>query len=208
MGCASFFVVLPLALGSALAVVLVTASASAEPRPRGVGVRLEYERGSHAQQCPDELELRGEVAAGLGRDPFREAGPWRLNVHVDKRRDGAYYAVTVLSDDKGALASDLDPLFGRDCRYLVKSVLAVRISALLADPPAPPPLPPPPTPVVAPPPPDAPGAHGPDRSFASGLARRSGSLLRRESRSACLPTLGFTGRWPRSPSRGFRSRWG
>jgi hypothetical protein len=81
MGCARFFVVLPLALGSSLGVVLVTASASAEPRPRGVGVRLEYERGPHAQKCPAELELRGEVAAarparaaaGGGRRPVRRA---------------------------------------------------------------------------------------------------------------------------------------
>ncbi|MFS8069537.1 MAG: hypothetical protein ACMG6S_24495 [Byssovorax sp.] len=81
-------------------------------------------------------------------------------VHVDKGRDGTYHAVTVLADDKGAIASDLDPLSGRDCGYLVQSLLAVRISALLADPPAPPPLPatptPTPPPVLAPPPPAAP----------------------------------------------------
>ena len=160
MGCASFFVGFPLALGSALAVVLVTASAGAAPRPRHVGVRLEYQRGPRAQKCPDELELRGEVAAGLGRDPFREAGPWRLIIIVDKRRDGAYVATTTLFDDKGASASELDPIFGRDCPHLVKSMLATRIAALLADPPAPPPpvvvVPPPPPPVVVVPPPDAP----------------------------------------------------
>lgn len=160
MGYAKFFVGFPLALGAALAAVLLAASAGATPRPRGVGVRLEYKLGPRTQQCPDVNELRAEVAAGLGHDPFTEAGPWRLSLVVNKRRDGVYIATTTLFDDKGEAASDLTPLTARDCRYLVETMQAARTAALLVDLPAPPapptPTPPPPPPVVAPRPSDAP----------------------------------------------------
>jgi len=106
-----------------LALIFVAASAGAAPRPRHVGVRLEYRRGPRAQQCPGEVELRGWVAAGLGRDPFTEAGPWRLITSINRRRDGAFIAVTSLFDDKGAPASSLDPLVAWDCRDLVNALL-------------------------------------------------------------------------------------
>jgi hypothetical protein len=142
MGCARFFVVLPLALGAALAVVLFAASAGAAPRPARIGVRLEYQRGPRTQQCPDVTELRGEVAAGLGHDPFTEAGPWRLITLLNRRRDGVYIVTAELFDDKSVPASALTPLVGSDCRYLVKTALAARIATLLAEPPPAPPPPP------------------------------------------------------------------
>ena len=148
----------PAAFPLFLTLLLAAASASAAPRPARVGVRLQYQRGPLAQKCPTETELRGGVAAGLGHDPFTDAGPWRLITTLNRRRDGVYVATTALFDDKGAPASTLDPLVGADCAYLVKSALATRISVMLADPPAPPPPPPPPPPlqVLSPPPPPRP----------------------------------------------------
>jgi len=72
---------------------------------------------------------------------------------LNRRRDGVYIATTTLFDDKGAPASDLTPLMGSDCGYLVKTALAARIAAALADPPPPPPTPPlpPPSPLPSPP---------------------------------------------------------
>lgn len=147
-----------------LTLLLVTPSASAADHPARIGVRLEYERGPLAQKCPAETELRAEVAAGLGHDPFTDAGPWRLITTLNHRRDGVYVATTALFDDKGAPASTLDPLAGRDCADLVQSALATRIAAMLADrparppadPPAPPPPPAAPVPVPSPPPPPRP----------------------------------------------------
>jgi hypothetical protein len=142
----------PAALPLLLALFLAAASASSEPRPERVGVRLDYQRGPRALKCPDATELRAEVAAGLGHDPFTDAGPWRLITTLNRRGDGVYVATTDLFDDKGASASDLDPIVGKDCRNLVKNLLAVRIVATLADPPlAPAPAPSPPAPPPAPP---------------------------------------------------------
>lgn len=145
----------PAAFPLALTIVLAAVSASATSRPARVGVRLEYQRGPRAQKCPEETELRGEVAAGLGHSPFTDEGPWRLITTLNRRRDGAYIATAALFDDKGAPASDLAPLVGSDCDYLVKTALATRIAATLADPPPSPPSPPPslPPPVPLPSPP-------------------------------------------------------
>ena len=145
----------PAAFPLSLSLLLAAASASAAPRPARVGVHLEYQRGPLAQRCPDETALSAEVAAGLGHSPFTDAGPWRLIVTVNRRRDGVYVATTALFDDKGAPASTLDPLVGKDCGYLVKNALAARIAATLADlPPSPPqepsPPPPPPPPLLLP----------------------------------------------------------
>ena len=139
-----------------LAIVLVAGSASAAPRPRGVGVRLDYQRGPRTHQCPDDLDFRAEVAARLGHDPFTGAGPWRLIAIMNRRRDGAFILTAELFDDHGASARSLEPMIGRDCPYLVKTVLATRIAVELADAPLVPAPPPPPTPppVVAPPAPD------------------------------------------------------
>ncbi len=136
----------PAVVPLSLALLLIGASASAAPRPRAVGVRLEYQRGPRTQQCPDTKDFRAEVAAWLGRDPFTEAGPWRLIANINRRRDGAYIATAELFDDQGASVRSLEPMAGKDCRYLLKMVLAERIAAELADAPPPPPVPSPPPP--------------------------------------------------------------
>ena len=122
----------PFAFPLGLTLLLTAASASATPRPARVGVRLEYQRGPLARKCPSEKELRGGVEAGLGHDPFTDAGPWRLITTLNRRRDGVYVSTTALFDDKGAPASTLDPLVGSDCVYLVKQALATRIAVMLA----------------------------------------------------------------------------
>src|SRR4051794_7895844 len=111
----------------AVALVLAAVSASAAPRPARVGVRLEYQRSPRALTCPEEPALPGEAAAGLGHNLFTGGGPWRLTLLLSRRRDGIYIAPTSLFDDRGAPASDLAPLFGSDCGYLVKTALAARI---------------------------------------------------------------------------------
>lgn len=140
--------VLPLSL----AIFLGATSARSAPRPRHVGVRLEYQRGPRTQQCPDTADFRAEVAAWLGRDPFTEAGPWRLIAIISRRRDGAFLAMAELFDENGASVRSFDPMAGGDCSYLLRTVLAERIAAELAEAP---PLPSPTPPIVLISPPNA-----------------------------------------------------
>ncbi len=183
----------PAALPFFLSLLVATASVSATPRPARVGVRLEYQRGPRAQKCPEETELRGEVAAGLGHNPFTDAGPWRLITTLNRRRDGVYIATTALFDDKGVSASDLTPLIGSDCDYLVKTALAARIAATLADPPPSPqpplllPPPPPAPPLLLPPPPPPPRPSPPEIRWrvSAGMGGERGVL------PTWVPTLGL-----------------
>jgi hypothetical protein len=146
-----------LSLALSLPLFLAVNPARAAPRPRHVGVRLTYERGPGAHHCPDVADLRSEIAAQLGRDPFTDAGPWRLTATVSRRKDGAFVATTDFLDSDGLPTNVLPALVAPDCRTLLAN-LAVRIEIVLTDPPlapAPPPapaLPPPLTvlPAVAP----------------------------------------------------------
>jgi hypothetical protein len=126
---------------SVLAIVLASASASAATRPRGVGVRLEYDIGAVARQCPKEKTLRGEVAAEIGRDPFTDAGPWRLHVTLAHGKSGAVVANADLFDSEGATFATMGEMVAPTCQMLVVKVVALWIALQLTDPPAPPPMP-------------------------------------------------------------------
>ena len=133
-----------------LPILLLSVPARAAPRPRHVGVRLSYERGPGARHCADAADLRSEIAAQLGRDPFTEAGPWGLTATINRRKDGAFVATTDFLDSDGQPANVLPALVAPDCRTLLAN-LAVRIEIILTDPP----LPPAPAPAPTPPPPPA-----------------------------------------------------
>ncbi len=145
-------------LALSLPLLLAVTPASAAPRPRHVGVRLSYERVPGARHCADAADLRSEVAAQLGRDPFTDAGPWRLTATINRRKNGELVATTEFLDSDGQPTHVLPDLVAPDCRTLLAD-LAVRIEIALTDPPAPlasvpqppqPPQPPPPPPPAVP----------------------------------------------------------
>ena len=141
----------------ALAILLASASLSAADRPRGVGVHLDYERGPGARQCPVAKALTDEVGAEIGSERFTEAGPWRLHVAINRKKNGAFVANTELFDSDGAIAVIMEELISVDCPTLVRGV-AVWTAVKLTDPlPTLPSLPAAP-PSAAPMPPPAPAA--------------------------------------------------
>lgn len=133
--------------------LLLAPPASAQPRPAPIGIHLDFTRGPDTRQCPDSADLRGEIAAQLGHDPFTETGPRRLVTSVHRRKTGAFVATTELLDSDGAPLGERGELVGGDCRALF-GLLAARIEVLVTVAPPPPespaPLPPPPAPPPAP----------------------------------------------------------
>jgi hypothetical protein len=170
---------------SALAIVVASASASAATRPRRVGVRLEYDLGAGARQCPKEKTLRGEVAAEIGRDPFTDAGPWRLHVTLAHGKSGVLVANADLFDSEGATFATMGEMVAPTCQMLVVKVVALWIALQLTDPPPPPPVPAPvppptalpPTPPSLPAPPEAPPLEAPTPAIRLRLGAATGIEL-------------------------------
>ena len=120
----------PVVFPLALLILLTPALGRAANSPPPAGVRLEYKRGPGVRQCPDVTELRSEVAAQLGRDPFTEAGTRRLVASVNRRKDGSFVATAELFDGDGATISALGELVGTDCHALFV-LLAARLEVLV-----------------------------------------------------------------------------
>jgi hypothetical protein len=131
--------------------LLLATPASAQHGPAPIGIHLDFTRGPDTRQCPNEADLRGEIAAQLGHDPFTDSGPRRLVTSVHRRKTGAFVATTELLDSSGAPLGERGELVGGDCRALF-GLLAARIEVLvtLASPPPASPAP------AAPPPPEPP----------------------------------------------------
>jgi hypothetical protein len=137
----------------ALALLAIGRPASASP-----SARLVYARSASASSCPDEMALRGAVAARFGYDPFFA---WaKRTVVVEVWQHGDQYASRVQILDEQGLARGARELTtdGPSCSELFEATaLAISIAldaASKADAPAPtpvdPPSPAPPTPPPAP----------------------------------------------------------
>lgn len=141
----------------ALALFFYAGAAAASP-----SARLTYVRGTGAERCPDEGELRSAVAARLGYDPFFPWAKATVVAEIDRRSKGFHGHVAVL-DEHGLVRGErsLDATT-EDCADVVRALalaISIGVDDLATDPvPAPdaaPPSPParePAPPVPAPPP--------------------------------------------------------
>ena len=135
----------------AIAIGVAASSRAADPP----AVRFTWARGLDADACSHAEQIRSQVQARLGRNPFADDAPRSIDAVVD-RVDGLWRARIHVRDEKGRslgtreLTSESD-----DCGSIeAASVLAI---ALVIDPNAPMrPLPPASTPASSPPPPPPP----------------------------------------------------
>ena len=102
---------------AALAVTALARDAAASPTSR-----LVYVRGSGAESCPDEPEMRRAVATRLGYDPFRPLASTTLTAEV-RRENGVFRGRVRLVDDAGVErgARDLESR-AADCRDLTTAM--------------------------------------------------------------------------------------
>ena len=110
-------------------------------------MRLAYTRAPGAEGCPDEQFFRDAVAAKDPHwKPFAPSAPWRLDVGVERRRDG-FAGFAELHDVTGALVFRRDFDKTPACIDLLDDL--ARAIGLRVDPPVPGPLPTPPGAPVA-----------------------------------------------------------
>src|SRR5262245_35159385 len=126
-----------------LTALLVARIAGASP-----SAKLVYVRGTGAEACPGEAELRKDVATRLGYDPFFPVAQKTVVAQVSKVAGGYRGRVQIVADD-GKLRGERElATKGQDCRELVHA-LALAVSVALDDLDEPPP---PSTSVEEPPP--------------------------------------------------------
>jgi hypothetical protein len=163
----------PLAIAAAATLLVLARSVAASP-----SAKLVYVRGTGADACPGEAELRKAVATRIGYDPFFPTAQKTVIAQVTRTAGGYRGKVQIVGDD-GRVRGERDLASkGDDCAELV-STMALAVSIALDDldeaahasppPPAPAtvePAPPPPPDVVesppAAPPPPPPRATAPD----------------------------------------------
>lgn len=136
-----------------LALALLASPARADEAPARPTTRLAYERAASA--CPDEAELRREVAQRLGYDPFAVVATSRVRVSLAEDPPRGFRGVVSHEDGAGQVLGARE-LQSSDCRELVASI-ALTVVILLdpkGRPTTPPAAPPPvaPAPVALPPP--------------------------------------------------------
>jgi hypothetical protein len=119
---------------AALVTVVVALEGAAPP-----SARLVFNRGTGADSCPSEAEIRGGVARRLGFDPFADDAPKRI--HCELERSGglfrAHIKVTAASAAPVAERRLVSPR--KDCAELAAAVelaLSVAINPASAAPPA------------------------------------------------------------------------
>jgi len=167
---------------SIAALALVASPAVASP-----SAKLVYIRGSGAETCPPESDLRKAVAVRLGYDPFFPTAQKTVVTQVSRSKDGFRGKVQIVGDD-GALRGERDlATTGDDCNELM-SALALTVSIALDDldevlprdlpppaPPAPPAPPVPPSPRPAAKPAPHPSPSGPEFALSGGPALAVGT---------------------------------
>lgn len=128
------------AIASAATLVLAAASADASP-----SAKLVYVRGTGADACPGEAELRKAVATRIGYDPFFPAAQKTVIAQVTRTAGGYRGKVQIVGDD-GKVRGERDLASkGDDCAELV-STMALAVSIALDDLDEAPKDPPPPAP--------------------------------------------------------------
>ncbi|HSO36473.1 MAG TPA: hypothetical protein VLT33_28300, partial [Labilithrix sp.] len=125
------------ALAFACAAALATAARTALASP---SAKLVYVRGSGAEACPGEAELRKAVAARIGYDPFFPAAQKTVIAQVTRSPSGYRGKVQIVGDDGNVRGERELASKGDDCAELV-STMALAVSIALDDldeaPPAP-----------------------------------------------------------------------
>ena len=156
------------ALTIATVATFAVAARTAQASP---SAKLVYVRGSGADACPGEAELRKAVAARIGYDPFFPTAQKTVIAQVTRTAGGYRGKVQIVGDD-GKVRGERDLASkGDDCAEIV-SAMALAVSIALDDldeaaptspapapepaPPAPPEVAPIETRPVAPPPPPPP----------------------------------------------------
>lgn len=138
------------ALAIAVAATLAIVARRAQASP---SAKLVYVRGTGADACPGEAELRKAVAARIGYDPFFPTAQKTVIAQVTRTSAGYRGKVQIVGDD-GKVRGERDLASkGDDCAELV-STMALAVSIALDDldeaAPAPPPPAAPPEPPVLP----------------------------------------------------------
>jgi hypothetical protein len=149
-------------LGGIALLVLAVTRAEASP-----SAKLVYARGSGAETCPPETDLRSAVAVRLGYDPFFSAAQKVVVAQVSRVPKGYRGHVQIVGDDGNVRGERELATKGDDCAELI-SAIALAISLALddldepapSDPPEPPPHEPSPAasgaPAIKPPTPSEP----------------------------------------------------
>src|SRR5262249_5238402 len=94
--------------------------------------KLTFVRGSGAESCPDELELRRAVARRVGYDPFFPWAERTVIAQIDPAGRKGFSAKIHVIDTKGVLLGERQLDAVADCHELVQSI-ALAISVAIDD---------------------------------------------------------------------------
>jgi len=130
-----------LGLGVVFSIGAASSSAQAQPPPH-IGVQLAYVLGRGVERsCPDEAQMRRELAAGFGYDPIQSTAPSRLTITITPGPSGIHLATMELRDAGGTVGWKGHHK-AYDCHLLVRGVaLGVQIGIERIAPPSNPPAP-------------------------------------------------------------------
>ncbi len=106
-----------LGIAAAVAFLFFPGWASASPT-----ARLVYVRGPGAEACPEEAELRAEVAGRLGYDPFRLVADNTLSAEVRGERGVLYADVKLVDKDNLVRGARHLTTAGKDCSELTAAM--------------------------------------------------------------------------------------
>lgn len=116
-----------LSLGGILLLVLAAPHAEASP-----SAKLVYVRGSGAETCPPEADLRKAVAVRLGYDPFFPAASKTVVAQVTRAPKEYRGRVQIVGDDGNVRGEREISTSGDDCSELT-SAMALAVSIALDD---------------------------------------------------------------------------
>jgi hypothetical protein len=108
-----------------------TPAASPTPTPTPTPtVRLRYQRGPGAERCPEESELRNQIAARLGYDPIREQATNEIVAAIEKTPRGLEGRVEIRDEAGKRKGRRVLTSTSLDCTELASALtLAISIAA-------------------------------------------------------------------------------
>jgi hypothetical protein len=107
----------PVALAISVGLCAVSGTAAASP-----SARLVYLRNAGAESCPDEMSVRGAVAARLGYDPFFPSAQETMFIEVSRDREGYRARVKLVAGDNKVRGTRELSQAGESCSGIIDAL--------------------------------------------------------------------------------------
>lgn len=113
-----------------VSMALAGSKADAQTAQREPVARLEVLRTAEAMQCPDGSTLRTAVARRLGRDPFSDESPSRVQLVFATEGAGLSLVIELSASDGATLGRRMIRSRSRDCHELAESAAVALVVAI------------------------------------------------------------------------------